>query len=172
MPINYLSEGSVSHDRLCAMVEILGKIVANAPRSIGMAQLEEETGRAAKDLAKLCASLVRSELVVRDPCAGNRWALACEPSTVTLEDVFRCMASEQQERAKPASGLRNSSRACRDVDLLVTLAMLAVNQSLFKILRQFPLDRLKVCGTGMVSSANISPASVILIRTASSSSSV
>lgn len=160
MITDYFLRGSVSHERLCAMVEILGKIVSNAPHSIDMAQLEEETGRATMDLAKLCASLVRSELLVRDPIATNRWKLACEPSAVTLEDVFRCLVFEQQVRTKPAAGLSNPARSRGDVDLLVTQAMLAVNQSIYKNLRQFSLDRLKAIGTCMFPPENKQIASV------------
>ena len=149
MVTDYILGGSSLHDRLCAMAEILGKLVSSAPRSVSIAQLEEATGRPAKELTKLCASLWRAELLVPDPDAGQRWNLACEPSMVTLEDVFRCIVSEQQERSKPAAKLSAPERAFSDVDLLVTQAMLAVNQSVFKNLRQFSLDRLKASGAGM-----------------------
>ncbi len=149
MVTDYILGGSILHDRLCAMAEILSRLVSSAPRSIGIAQLEEATGRPAKELTKLCTSLWRAGLLVPDPGVGNRWSLACEPSAVTLEDVFRCVVAEQQERSKPAAKSSSPERAYSDVDLLVTQAMLAVNQSVFRHLRQFSLDRLKVSSTGM-----------------------
>ena len=149
MVTDYMLGGSALHDRLCAMAEILGKLVSSAPRSVSIAQLEEASGRSSKELTKLCASLWRAELLTPDPNGANRWSLACEPSAVTLEDVFRCIVAEQQERSKPAAKQGNPVRAFSDVDLLVTQAMLAVNQSVFKHLRQFSLDRLKVSAAGM-----------------------
>lgn len=149
MVTDYIMGSSSVHERLCAMVEILGKIVSSAPRSVSIVQLEEATGRTARELARLCLSLVRAELLVSDAQAANRWKLACEPSAVTLEDVFRCIVTEQPERARPAAHPGPAGRAANDVDLLVTQAMLAVNQSVFKNLRQFSLDRLKASAAGM-----------------------
>lgn len=149
MVTEYILGGRTLHERLCAMAEVLGKIVSSAPRSVGITQLEEASGRSSKELIKLCASLERAQLLLPDPQAANRWMLACEPSAVTLEDVFRCIVSEQQERSKGIEQLSSPTRAYSDVDLLVTQAMLAVNQSVFKNLRQFSLDRLKVSASGM-----------------------
>ncbi|HZW23706.1 Rrf2 family transcriptional regulator [Noviherbaspirillum sp.] len=135
---------SALHDRFFATTEILARLVSSAPRAVGMAQLEEATGRAEKELAKLCQSLARAGLLRQD--APGKWALTCDPSLVTLEDVFRCVMSEQQTRSRKASA---AGRAPSDVDLLVMQAMIAINQSVFKHLRQFSLDRLKISAAGM-----------------------
>ncbi len=139
---------SALHDRFFAITEILAKLVSSAPRAVSIAQLEDATGRPAKELAKLCSSLSRANLLRHDPAVADKWLLTCDPSMVTLEDVFRCVLAEQPSRSRSAS--RNApQRASNDVDLLVMQAMIAINQSVFKHLRQFSLDRLKISAAGM-----------------------
>jgi DNA-binding IscR family transcriptional regulator len=141
---------SVLHERFCTVTEILAKLVSSAPRAVSIVQLEELTGRASKDIVKLCSALERTRLVRPAEGAANRWILARDPSAVTLEDVFRCVLAEQQGRSRlPRAGVGTPERACSDVDLLVMQAMIAINQSVFKHLRQFSLDRLKISAAGV-----------------------
>jgi DNA-binding IscR family transcriptional regulator len=144
---DYILGNSVLHDRFFATTEILAKLVSSAPRAVGINQLQEATGRCARELGKLCNGLVRAGLLRPDGTAADRWVLTCNPSAVTLEDVFRCVLNEQQSRKAPAKSV--SARASTDVDLLVMQAMIAINQSVFKHLRQFSLDRLKISAAGM-----------------------
>lgn len=139
---------SALHDRFFATTEILAKLVSSAPRAVSITQLEDTTGRTAKELAKLCTALARAGLLRQDGQSVDQWTLTCDPSFVTLEDVFRCVLAEQQVRK---SGAKASApeRAPNDVDLLVMQAMIAINQSVFKHLRQFSLDRLKISAAGM-----------------------
>ncbi|RJF97523.1 Rrf2 family transcriptional regulator [Noviherbaspirillum saxi] len=145
---DYIFGSSGLHDRFFATTEILAKLVSSAPRSVSITQLEEATGRPAKELSKLCASLTRASLLRPDPQAPGRWLLTCEASMVTLEDVFRCVLAEHQGRSKSASK-HPAERVPNDVDLLMMQAMIAINQSVFKHLRQFSLDRLKISAAGM-----------------------
>jgi DNA-binding IscR family transcriptional regulator len=134
------------HDRFFATTDILAKMVSSAPRAVSIQQLEDITGRPAKELARLCASLSRAGLLGLEAGSADRWLLLCDPSEVTLEDVFRCVLTEQQTRTRTKS---TPDRAPSDVDLLVMQAMIAINQSIFKHLRQFSLDRLKISAAGM-----------------------
>lgn len=143
---SYIFGNGALHDRFFATTEILAKLVSSAPRAVGMEQLESATGRPAKELAKLCSSLERAGLVCQDREAAEKWTLTCDPCMVTLEDVFRCVLTEQQGRSRSKAA---PDRAPNDVDLLVMQAMIAINQSVFKHLRQFSLDRLKVSAAGM-----------------------
>jgi DNA-binding IscR family transcriptional regulator len=136
------------HDRFFATTEILARLVSSAPRSVSMAQLEDSTGRSVRELSKLCQGLARAGLLCQDPKASGKWLLACDASQVTLEDVFRCVLAEQQGRTK-AAGKAAGDRASNDVALLLMQAMIAINQSVFKQLRQFSLDRLKISAAGM-----------------------
>jgi hypothetical protein len=56
--------------------------------------------------------------------------------------------AEQQTRTRSTKS-STADRAPNDVDLLVMQAMIAINQSVFKHLRQFSLDRLKISAAGM-----------------------
>lgn len=135
----------VLHDRLFATTDILAKLVSRAPRAASIAQIEAATGRSSREIGRLCQGLARAGLV-RQEGAGN-WALACHPAAVTLEDVYRCVLAETPAR-KPARSAA-MERAASDVDVLVMQAMIAINQSVFKHLRQFSLDRLKISAAGM-----------------------
>ncbi|HJV83336.1 Rrf2 family transcriptional regulator [Noviherbaspirillum sp.] len=139
---------SALHDRFFATTEILAKLVSSAPRAVSVAQLEDATGRPARELAKLCNSLSRANLLKHDPSASDKWLLTCDPGTVTLEDVFRCVLADQHSRSRSASKSA-PERVPSDVDLLVMQAMIAINQSVFRHLRQFSLDRLKISAAGM-----------------------
>jgi DNA-binding IscR family transcriptional regulator len=137
-----------SYDRFVATTEILARLVSSAPRAVGMAQLEESTGRRSTELRRLCSGLERAGLLRADGQPAQKWTLGRDPSQVTLEDVYRCVVSEQAPKKK---GIRDASqeRPSNDVNLFVMQAMIAVNQSVFKHLRQFSLDRLKISAAAM-----------------------
>ncbi|HCN88098.1 MAG TPA: hypothetical protein DIT28_02840 [Oxalobacteraceae bacterium] len=144
---DYILGNGALHDRFRITTEILGALVSSAPRPVSIAQLESYTGRPAKELVKLCGALWRAMLMRPEAKSRNLWALNCEPSSVTLEDVFRCVIATQPSRAKTVEApppIVNTDRNHHDVDLLVMQATMAINQSVFKHLRQFSLDRLKI----------------------------
>jgi hypothetical protein len=160
---DYILGNGALHDRFRLTTEILGALVSSAPRPVSIAQLESYTGRPAKELIKLCGSLWQAMLMRPEAKSRHVWTLNCEPSSVTLEDVFRCVIASQPGRGKPAdaSTPANTDRNHHDVDLLVMQATMAINQSVFKHLRQFSLDRLKI------SAAAKPPAAKQAMRTSS-----
>lgn len=143
---SYILGNSVLHERFFATAEILAKLVSSAPRAVNMTQLEDATGRSSKELNKLCTGLARAGLVLQEQDATDKWVLNCDPAMITLEDVFRYVLTEQ--RTKPSTKSA-PDRAPNDIDLLVMQAMIAINQSVFKHLRQFSFDRLKISSAGM-----------------------
>lgn len=147
---HYLLGNAALHARLCLVTEVLGKFVSGAPRAVGIAQLEKQTGRPARELQKLCAMLCREGLLQPYPQQAQHWTLACEASQVTLEDVFRCVVAEKaaRERPKPVPEAADTPR--REVDLLLMQATMGIQQSVFQHLRRFSLDRLKVGAVGML----------------------
>lgn len=149
---DYILGNGALHERFRLTTEILGALVSCAPRSLTIAQLQTYTGVPAKDLVKLCGALWRAMLTKPDKEVRGSWTLACTPSAVTLEDVFRCVIAEQPRSVKQAAAA-NAANAAKpdemdkrqhDIDLLVSQATMAINQSVFRQLRQFSLDRLKV----------------------------
>lgn len=149
---NYILGDSALYARLCMITSVLGKFVSSMPRAVSLQQLEEQTGRPARELVKLCNLLCRENLLLPHPDRPHSWMLACEASQVTLEDAFRCAVAEQASRARPGrqkSAPENADGVQREVDLLVMQATMGINQSVFQHLRQFSLDRLKVSAAGM-----------------------
>lgn len=146
---DYILGNGALHERFRLTTEILGALVSCAPRSLTIAQLQSYTGVPAKDLVKLCGALWRAMLTKPDKEVRGSWTLACTPSAVTLEDVFRCVIAEQPHNAKQAAAATagkadEMDKRQHDIDLLVSQATMAINQSVFRQLRQFSLDRLKV----------------------------
>jgi hypothetical protein len=137
-----------SYARLCLITDVLGKFVSYAPRAVGMVQLQRHTGRAPKELHRLCAMLCGAQLPQPDPSQRGSRRLACEASQVTLEDAFRCVLAERAARAKPKAAPQGDDEpeatSRREITLLLMQATMGINQSVYRHLRQFSLDRLKV----------------------------
>jgi hypothetical protein len=148
---NYILGGSALYPRLCLITEVLGKFVSCAPRALDLAQLEHQTGRPARELSKLCATLCREQMLRRHPDLPHSWLLACEANAVTLEDAFRCAVAEQSARSRSRQKVPSAQAdgIPREVDLLVMQATMSINQSVFQHLRQFSLDRLKMSAAGI-----------------------
>lgn len=134
----------ILHERFCATTDLLGKLVAAAPRPMTLAQLHKATGRETRVLARLCVDLLRDGLILTT--AEGAWKLARDPAEVTLEDVYRCVVSTPATRVKQESKVAQH-HASHAVDLLLMQAALAISQSVQQHLRQFSLDRLKPAST-------------------------
>ena len=133
------------HERFRFTTQVLAVLVVGAPRSISIAQIQQYIARPTRDIEKVCDGLHESMLVQPDAAIRGNWALACDPSSVTLEDVFRfviSLYSGRSLRLQPES--EEGEQLKMGVDLLVMQATMAVNQSIYKQLRQFPLDRLRM----------------------------
>ena len=145
---DYILGNSGLHQRVRVITDLLGKFVSSAPKALSIKQLHERTGIPVKQLTKLCGGLGRAALLRPHRGAPGAWELACAASTITLEDVLRCVIVEQgasagAKAAKLSLPEGESNGVARDVDLLVMQATMSVNQSVFQHLRKFSLDRLK-----------------------------
>lgn len=133
------------HERFRFTTQVLAVLVACAPRSVSIAQIQKYIPRAARDIEQVCDGLREPMLVQPDTDMRGNWHLACDPSAVTLEDVFRFVISLYSGRTvKPGREADAADQLTLGVDLLVMQATMAVNQSVYKQLRQFSLDRLRV----------------------------
>lgn len=139
---DYILGNGALHDRFCASTEVLAKVVSSTPRPVTLKQLEQCTGRALAELEPLCGNLARAGLLRMHDSERDGWVLARRAGEATLEDVFRCVVGAQP--VAPRTLTRDAAgQAQPEVDLLVMQATMAINQSVFRHLRQFPLDRLK-----------------------------
>jgi len=140
------------YSQLYLVTEVLGKFVSRAPRALTVEQLEQETGRSAKELFKLCKRLCQEQLLQPHLEQPQCWQLSSGAGTVTLEDAFRCVIAERRARVRTDRKKTNAQPAARmqrEIDLLVTQAAMGINQNVFQYLRQFSLDCLKVSAGGM-----------------------
>lgn len=148
---DYILGNGALHQRFRLATEIVGALASHAPRSLTLAELERHTGHPAKDVVKLCMQLARTDVLRLAPDQVDAWLLAAPASALTLEDVFRCVLDMQGARGKPAARTGQQQRVSHDIDLLMMQATMAINQSVFKHLRQFSLDRLKARASSVAS---------------------
>jgi DNA-binding IscR family transcriptional regulator len=134
------------NDRFLTMVEILVvmvKLTQSAPAPVTLRHLMAATNRSPRLLTALCGDLQRTGLLQQDCFCPDKWSLNCDPTRVSLEDVFRC--------AFPAveSTPRSPGKASSGVELMVTNALIAIHQSFFKHLRDCSLHRVVISEAGM-----------------------
>lgn len=146
-PHSFLGDGAL-YNRLCLATEVLGKLVSCAPKAVGIDELAAATRGTPREVLKLCRTLCDDGLLVRSPGRRAAWRLACEPSTVTLEDAFRCLVAQQPARGKLQAADGEEDGPESEVDVLVMQATMTVNQSVLQLLRSFSLDRLRVAMLG------------------------
>ena len=148
---DYILGNGALHQRFRLATEIVGALASHAPHALTLPELEQHTGHPAKDVAKLCLQLARTAILRAAPGYGDSWLLAAPASALTLEDVFRCVLDMQGTRCKAAARTGEKKRVSHDIDLLMMQATMAINQSVFKHLRQFSLDRLKARASSVAS---------------------
>jgi DNA-binding IscR family transcriptional regulator len=142
---DYIFGNGAIHERFRLTTQVLAVLVASAPRSLGVAQIQKATQRSPRELARLCEGLQEAGLLKADPAARGNWMLACAPSEVTLEDVYHFVSTSQASRPDAIAETGEPiEQLLLDADLLVTQATMAVNQGIARQLRQFSLDRLRV----------------------------
>jgi DNA-binding IscR family transcriptional regulator len=139
----YILGNGALHLQFCLATEILAALVAHAPHPVSTPALEKLTGHPVKELARICSGLWQSMLITPNS-AGEGWVLINPAHRITLEDVFRSVVESQQPRsaAKSPIGAR-TVRTRPDVELFVGQATIAINQSVFRHLRQYSFDRLR-----------------------------
>jgi DNA-binding IscR family transcriptional regulator len=141
---DYIFGNGVLHERFRLTTQVLAVMVASAPRSLGVSQLQKTTQRPARELGKLCEGLQEAGLLKPDPAARGNWLLACQPSEVTLEDVYRFVITAHGAQPDPQDSSNEPiEQLLLDAELLVIQATMAVNQGIARQLRQFTLDRLR-----------------------------
>lgn len=141
---DYIFGNGALHERFRLTAQVLALLVASAPRSIGVSQLQRSMHRSFRELTKLCEGLHEAGLLKEDSAVRGNWILACAPSEVTLEDVYRFVVSGQASRTEPTSVTSEPvEQLLLDTELLVTQATMAINQNIARQLRQFSLDRLR-----------------------------
>ena len=144
-PIDYLFNNA-SYQRFHSAATVLERFVASAPRAVRLDQLINDAEIGAAEIRKTCARLCRLGLIIANEQA-DQWVLASEPGEVTLEDVLRSVISDGKAvRADPSSVEMRGPAG--DIDLLISQALLAINQSISTQLRKVQLDRVSAVRCG------------------------
>jgi DNA-binding IscR family transcriptional regulator len=137
---NFLFADYLMDQKFRFTTEILELFVNNPSQDLSIAYLVEYTGHTTHAVTQICRKLQIAGLVQPAKNSSKVWMLTCDPSSITLEDVYRGMIANQQptqSRANPEADRE------RSVDLLIMQATMEVNQSIFQHLRQFSLGRPK-----------------------------
>ena len=120
--------------------EILEMFVSSPSQNLSTAMIAEQTGRSTREVTQICKKLQLTGLVQPAGNSSKAWKLLGDPSSITLEDVYRGMIAQPKSAPEEANPEGERSRS---VDLLIMQATMEVNQSIFKHLRQFSLGRPK-----------------------------
>ena len=137
---NFLFADYLMDQKFRITTEILELFVNNPSQDLSISYLVEYTGHTTRAVTQICRKLQIAGLVQPAKNSSKVWMLTCDPSSITLEDVYRGMIANQQptqSRANPEADRE------RSVDLLIMQATMEVNQSIFQHLRQFSLGRPK-----------------------------
>lgn len=128
--------------RLHAVAAVLGCFVAPPARAQELARIEQRCARAATEIVAICETLCGMGVLRAVGEHEPAWALACNRSELTLEDALRCATLLQPATQAHASTARTEAAGASGIDTFLMQAVIAVDQSVLQLLRQFPLDRL------------------------------
>lgn len=138
------------HGRFSMAIELLARIVVATPRSVSTTALADELKQPLRIVRTVLDNLYKSGLVCQDEKFKDSWFCTWALGTITLADIFRCVApapcnaaipqKRKSESAIAAIG-RNANR--QSVDLLLMQATMAINQVVLQHLQQFDLGRLR-----------------------------
>lgn len=142
----YILGNSTLHTQLAVATRILALLAASAPQCVTLATLQNATRRSAIELRKICKGFHHAGFVTTPKDVHDAWMLHCDLGDVTLEDVYLALLAGAGNSKKSATGnaAAETSTQQNNLDLILMQAAMTINQSLFKQLRQFRLDRLNI----------------------------
>lgn len=142
-PEFYLFGDQQLHDGLRLLARILGGLAEEAPRAVSIERLQQYCDCPPAAFKAAWASLMKSGLLRRDQDMHDHWMLAHDLSTITLEDMVRCILARRRSCRKSLAEAGRSERLSKDVDVFLSHAAMEINQQAFSYLRRMFLDRLE-----------------------------
>lgn len=161
---DFICANRAMHEQFRAVAQVLSLFVQEQARGLSLVRLQRETQRPIAELRQICIDLTQLQLLRRQVGRGERWVLAREAASITLEDAYDCLMLAQTEAragdaksvvSAPAatSGLKGVkatdvralevAAGCKmGVDIVIMQAAMGINQSTRQHLRHFHLDRL------------------------------
>ncbi|WP_394780115.1 hypothetical protein [Undibacterium sp.] len=129
---------------LYAAAAVLERFMSAHTREIGLRQIIAGVQFAEADVRKACRSLSMAGLIMPGS-AANRWMLAADPGKITLADVWSAITASNAG-SKPM--LQQIALGDSKTGMLVTQALLSVEQQLIAHLSRFHLDTASHAQTG------------------------
>lgn len=116
---------------------VLERFVSSAPEPVDLERIAGRLEVSEPETRKICLQLQRAGLICRID-ERDEWALAVDRKGITLEDVWRALSE--------GSDLDHRDTECHspEVELLVSQALMAMQQHISRLLREFQLDRVSV----------------------------
>ncbi len=147
----YILGNSTLHTQLAVATNILALLAASAPQCVTLETLQSATRRSAIELRKICKGFHHAGFATTPKDMHDAWMLHCDLGAVTLEDVYLALLAGPGRSKKSAAGSTDAAAEAspqqNNLDLILMQAAMTINQSLFKLLRQFRLDRLQIAST-------------------------
>ena len=147
----YILGNSTLHTQLAVAARILALLAASAPQCVTLATLQSATRRSAIELRKICRGFNHAGFATTPKQMHDAWMLDCDLGSVTLEDVYLAILAGAGHSKKSAAGSTDAAAEAspqqNNLDLILMQAAVTINQSLFRLLRQFTLDRLNLAAT-------------------------
>jgi DNA-binding IscR family transcriptional regulator len=138
------------HSRFSMAIELLARIVMVTPRSVSTTTLADELKQPLRIVRAVLDNLYKSGLVCQDEKCKDSWFCTWALGTITLADIFRCIAPVPGSATMPQKRKCGSTIAAADrnvnqqsVDLLLMQATMAINQVVLQHLQHFDLGRLR-----------------------------
>lgn len=156
---DYICANRETHEQFRAVVQVLSLFVQEHVRGFSLVRLQHETQKPVAQLRQICFDLTQLRLLRRQVGRGERWLLARDAGSVTLEDAYDCLMLAQGQRTSvaeqvgPPSSLKGVKPADTNavdastshrlsVDIVIMQAAMGINQSTRQHLRHFHLDRM------------------------------
>lgn len=146
---DYIFGNSRLHAQLAIATKILALLAAGAPQRVTLEAMQSATRRPAMELRKICRGFHQAGFVTAPKDSHDAWVLDCDLGSVTLEDVYLAISASSGSSKKSAAGAAEAAASPQqnNLDLILMQATMSINQSLFRLLRQFRLDRLQIATT-------------------------
>jgi|GEM_PF-6488930 len=140
-PVTCFSDAKIFF-RFQRVAAVLEKFVAACPASLDADTAARKLGMPVMEVTSICRALEETGLLMA-ATEFQRWHLGKPKVAVTLEDVWMAIGSGEQ-----AGSMHDCAPQPCATDLLVSQALIEMQQSISRLLRQFQLHRVSTsCGS-------------------------
>jgi hypothetical protein len=141
---DYLFGNRALHEQWRGSTQILVTLAEHAPRPVRIEQLCAGTGRAMREVTRLCDALEHAGLLRKPSAKRREWQLTCDANALTLETVYLCVLEQAERDArKDVDAIEAPDRSLHRIDVLLTQAAMTVHQSVLTHLRQFSIGTIR-----------------------------